>query len=256
MTRPLGKLPRKEDARTLRLTSVLRDVAVPSTWTFDRAYPRLAPHPTPMLGNDEVGNCGLVAAAHHQLGSEGIEHGRYPHVQTSDMVAEYFAMTGGADVGLYMLDVCNRWRQLGLRFATGRERIAAYGEVTPNDDTAMRRACVACRGLYLGLLLPLTAADQFDAAEAAGLTCVWTVVAGGRGWRGQVGSWGGHAVSVLGYTPSCWYVGSWGAVVKASWAFVHRYADECYGPVDRLDTRTLDVDAVTAFLEDKAEVVA
>jgi hypothetical protein len=245
----LGKREPVVDPRTMRMVDVLRTaVPPPATWTYDKAFPQLAPHPTPMLGNDRMGDCVLVSAAHYQIGYEAVEHGYWPRVVERLVTDLYWRLTGGQDTGLYMLETANYWRKTGLPIGGRNERIAAYGAISPKDPETIRATCAARLGLWLGLALPLTAQAQFNAGK------VWTVVGGGAGWNARPYSWGGHAVRCLGYTPSCLYVATWGKVQKLSWAFLFAYCDECMGVIDSLDKRAdvLDVDAVRAFLADKA----
>ncbi len=72
-------------------------------------------------------------------------------------------------------------------------------------------------GLYIGLQLPLSARDQR----------VWD-------WNGRLdgpdapGSWGGHAVDIVGYDEAGLTAVTWGELQRLTWGFWDRYCDECY----------------------------
>lgn len=242
----LGKLPPKVDPRTLMLASVLRASPAPAYWAYDDAFPLLAPAPTPMWRNDELGDCVIVSQGHLTLRLEGAEHGVLPAISDGEVVAEYFRQSGGRDVGLYMLDAANEWRQHGLIAGGKAERIAAYGQIATNDVRTVKRTCAADLGLWIGVSLPETAADQFERGH------VWRVTK--TSGRGTPGSWGGHAMAVVAYSPSRLWVGTWGNRQAMTWPFFRTYCDECYGVVDRLDNPAVNSDALVAYLQDKAVV--
>jgi hypothetical protein len=71
---------------------------------------------------------------------------------------------------------------------------------------------------YVGLALPLSAEGE-DA---------WTVPAGGAYGDGSPGSWGGHCVPIVAYSPLTLTCITWGQRLKMSWNFFEDYCDEAY----------------------------
>ncbi|HZT16899.1 MAG TPA: hypothetical protein VFA19_13225 [Gaiellaceae bacterium] len=211
----LGKLPVRTDVRTLSLGRYV-DTAVlpPAPATLD-----LTAHVPdwPMYGNDRIGDC-TTAAAGHMIEAwsaaargqaveipEGAVLDAFDHVKVVDPA------TG--EEGAVELDVLRYWRTSGI----GRHRIGAFARVSVHSLDLVRSAAYLFGGLYIGLALPLTAQSQ----------TVWD-------WTGSLagparpGSWGGHAVDVVGYAADALVVVTWGALKRMTWSFWDRYVDECY----------------------------
>ena len=54
---------------------------------------------------------------------------------------------------------------------------------------------------------------------------VWDVV---QGEDGEAGSWGGHAINIIGYDIDGLTCVTWGATKRMTWAFWAAYVDEAY----------------------------
>jgi hypothetical protein len=202
----LGKQPARHDDRTLDLARYTASLpAAPSSFN-------VAPNKAwPMYANDRIGDC-TIAALGHQIEAWGA---RSPSEQ--DVVAAYSAITGydpadpSSDQGAVELDVLNYWRKTGV----AGDRIVAYAKVNPLDASHVRSGCWLFGGLYIGLALPIAAQRQ----------SVWHMASGPDA---APGSWGGHAVNVIGYSSRGVYVVTWGAVKRMTWAFWRTYCDEAY----------------------------
>lgn len=239
---PLGKAPRKNDPRTLRLAKYLTPVAAYPDhvdWTADV--------PTwPMYGNDSLGDC-TIAAAGHMIQAWTAAVGRPLTPEEAAVIAAYWA-TGSGDTGRYELDVLNFWRTQGI----ADHKIVAYVALDPANIDHVRFAIATFGGVYVGVALPLTAQGQSE----------WSVVGDGQGGGSSPGSWGGHAIPYLAYdarTPGeqggelvCL---TWGAPLKLTDAFSAAYCDEAYAIVtqDWLDENGhsptgIDIDALLADL--------
>ncbi len=211
----LGKLPARVDVRTLSLSRYVDRSVLPE------APPRLdlaAPvGDWPMYGNDRLGDCTTAAAGHMIEAWTAAAAGRAVEVTERDVVAAFEAVkvvdpeTG--EEGAVELDVLALWRSAGI----GGHRIGAFARVSVADHSLVRGAAALFGGVYIGLQLPLTARDQ----------AVWD-------WTGTLdgpaapGSWGGHAVDVVGYDDTSLTVVTWGALQELSWSFWDRYCDEAY----------------------------
>lgn len=237
----LGKRPRKNDPRTLRLAKYLTKVEYPDHVDWGAAVPSW-----PMYGNDTLGDC-TIAAAGHMIQAWTAGAGTEATPAETDVVAAYWA-TGSDDSGRFELDVLNFWRTQGV---AGHE-ILAYVAVDPQSLDQVRYAIATFGGVYTGAALPMSAQGQQ----------AWTVVGDGKTGSAAPGSWGGHAIPYVAYDlrPQSEQGGelvcvTWGATLKLSEAFHLAYCDELYAIVTKDwvtangDSPTgLDLDALLADL--------
>lgn len=207
----LGKRPAVKDARTLRYADYRTSAAnVPwrsAHWGHGLTYG--------MLGNDKYGDC-VEAAFAHQLQVWDDRAGNGPFaVTTADVLADYAAITGfnpddpNSDQGTDMLTANKYWRSKSL--------IDAYATVAPLNDAEVKESVAWYGSLNVGLAMPVSAQGQVGG--------VWDVVSGPSG---QAGSWGGHCVPVVGYTPRGLFAVTWGALQAMTWDFFRTYCDESY----------------------------
>jgi hypothetical protein len=215
-TQKLGKLPVRVDVRTLSLARYVdtsRLPAPPPTVDLASDVPEW-----PMYANDRIGDCTIAAAGHMIEAWTAAGRGQAVEVTESavltafDRVKVVDPATG--EEGAVELDVLRDWRAHGV----GHHRIAAYARVSTRDHTLVRAASWLFGGLYIGLALPASAQQQE----------VWD-------WRGTLsgpdrpGSWGGHAVNVVGYDDGgILTVVTWGKLQELTWPFWDRYCDEAY----------------------------
>jgi hypothetical protein len=210
----LGKLPVRRDVRTLALARYVDRAKLPQP----PASLDLTTHVTewPMYANDTRGDCTCAAAGHMieawtaALGST-VEVPEQAVLDAFDNVKIVDPDTG--EEGAVELDVLRFWRKTGI----GDHRIGAFASVTVHDQQLVRTAAYVFGGLYIGLQLPLTAQKQD----------VWDWTGSLKG-PAEPGSWGGHAVDVVGYSMGGLSVVTWGALKKLTWAFWERYCEESY----------------------------
>jgi hypothetical protein len=119
-----------------------------------------------------------------------------------------------SDHGAVEIDVLNHWRRTGI----AAHRVAAYVKLTPGDHEHVKAAVNLFGGCYIGVLLPKTAQTQE----------MWDVPPRGPAGDGAPGSWGGHAVPVVGYDEAGLTVVTWGALKAMTWNFWAAYCDEAY----------------------------
>jgi len=211
----LGKLPVRTDVRTLRLARYV-DISKlpqpPATLDLTRAVTDW-----PMYANDRIGDCTIAAAAHMIEAWTAAATGAAVEV-TESSVLEAFDRVKLVDPrtgeeGAVELDVLKDWREHGV----DRHRIAAFARVSIYDHALVRAAAWLFGGLYIGLALPLTAQtqDEWD----------WT---GSLSGDARPGSWGGHAVDIVGYDDAALTAITWGATKELTWTFWDRYVDEAY----------------------------
>lgn len=219
----LGRAPVRHDERTLMFAKYLDTAVVLPT------VPRTQTVPTvrswPMYLNDRLGDCTIAAGAH--MIQSWSKEAKRPLTPLEADVAYAYWQTGtpphetgwpGAvtDDGRVELDVLNYWRHTGI----GGDKIEAYAAVDPTDHAAMKAAIWLFGGVYVGIALPKSAQKQAS----------WKVVTGPDS---RPGSWGGHAVPLLGYTSAQATCVTWGQKVRMTWEFIDDYCEEAYAIISR-----------------------
>ncbi|HUC63271.1 MAG TPA: hypothetical protein VMF53_15080 [Alphaproteobacteria bacterium] len=213
----LGKKSAVHDPRTLQLAKYLRAAGVAAPPPSEDWASKVKSWP--MMANDKIGDCTCAAAGH--MIEQWTTYAKDPAVpSTPKIVAAYSAITGynpktGAnDNGAAEINVLNFWRKTGI----AGHKIAGFVAVEPGNHTHVMDAVAIFGNCYIGLALPVSAQQQ----------AVWSVPPGGAVGPGAPGSWGGHAVPVVGYDARGLTVVTWGALKRMTWQFWGAYCDEAY----------------------------
>jgi hypothetical protein len=219
----LGRLPKREDPRTLKLkdylTPALTAPPLATDWTTKVQS-------WPMFMNDTVEDCTCAAAGHDIEAWTVTATGVEAQVTDQQVIESYAAITGynpatGAnDKGANALDVLKYWRTTGI----ADHCIGAFAEVDPANHQEVEQSVYLFGGVYVGLSMPLTAQAQTSAHEP------WDV---GSGPDAEPRSWGGHAVPVLAYDGTSLTVVTWGALQKMTWSFLDTYCEEAYAVISQ-----------------------
>ena len=204
-------------------------VAVPPPPSVSYYYKRLHTNAWDMLGNDVVGDC-TFADAGHQIMLNNSYTGRGPNPTLADIlkgysvVSGYDPTTGQNDNGCAITDVMN-YRSI---FGIGGDKIAAWVQIDPTNLEHVRQAIHVLGGVQIGVQLPNSAMDQFNAGKD------WTVV------QNDGGIAGGHDIFGCGYLGNWIAIVSWGRALLASLPWLAKYCDEMYATVstDWLAMRT------------------
>lgn len=220
MNRRLGRIRSRSDTRTLNLWSYLHHDKLPAA-PAQRDWTHAAPS-WGMFRNSDVGDCTCAARA-HLLQSEAANTGRQIAITDTDVIAAYSAVTGydpakpETDNGAQMIDVLRYERNVGI----AGHKIGAFVKVDHTKREQMDAAINLFGGIYVGVDLPMAAQAQ----------TVWDV---GSGPAFQAGSWGGHAIAVLGYDAGHAIAVTWGAIKVMTAAWLDTYASEAWASVDQL----------------------
>lgn len=211
----LGKAKPRIDHRTLRLARYLVALkAAPAAVDWGKNLTDLGP-----MKNDEVGDC-AEATVGHMVQVWTAELGRQVVVPDAEIVAAYSAITGyvpddpSTDQGSVELDVLNYWRKVGI----GGHKITAFAALDPGNEEHVKQAVWLFGGAYVGLSLPVSAQVQEE----------WSVLISGSHGDPSPGSWGGHAVPIVGYDRNGLDCVTWGERKRMTWDFWRVCCDEGY----------------------------
>lgn len=250
----LGKQPAKYDRRTIQFSNIKKKVLppIPEAFDVDSQYP--FPIDNPMFLNDLKPVCVVAARGHATRRFEAFEQKKLISISDNDISNEYSNENGGTD-GLVMLDSLKEWRNSGWRIGGRKIKclpviggqkydIYAFAQVSPSDNTEVKASIAFLNGIYIGLMLPMTAQSQWNSNQP------WSFVPNTT--QNQAGSWGGHAVYGVKYDKDFIYCITWARVQAMTWEFFQTYCDELYAVVDNRDNflanSTLDVQALDTVL--------
>ncbi len=233
----LGKQPAIIHADTLRLSNYLQPellAAPPASVDLTSGIVTW-----PMYGNDLLPDCTAAAAAHlSEIWSllAGVEY--IP--EEPEVEALWLASNGNDPTqGAYMLNLLREWQHKPLK---GGVAPYAYVYVNWQLSQMVKTAIALFGGLYVGLAMPRSAMYQ------TGPDGIWSIVVGtDADW----GSWGGHAVNIVGYDERGLTCITWGQKQKMSWAFFNRYCDEAWAvlPTDWQAVGSIDFERLKADLQ-------
>lgn len=236
----LGKSDARIDSRTLQLGKYVRLGALPAppksiNWTTKLTN-------LGMMENDVLGDCTCAGAGH--LIQTWTANSGVQFVPPDSAILDAYEAVGGyvpgnpsTDNGAVEIDVLNYWRQTGI----AGHKILAYASVNIQNEIEIQQAIALFGGVYIGLSMPLAWQSSQN----------WDVNKGILGWFKRrsgnwvPGSWGGHAVILVGYdTASDKYtVITWGSTAYTiTGAALKIYCDEMYTPLsqDWVNARGVD----------------
>lgn len=216
MAYKLGKKLARHDTRTLHLSKLLTANLPDAPDVVDLSGGETN---WEMLANDALGDCTVAAALHLDMcWLTNVGSAFMP--TDAQAIAAYSAITGynpddpSTDQGAVELDVLNYWRKTGI----AGHKILGFAALEPKNINHIKQSVYLFGGTYIGVQLPLSAQGQAS----------WSVVGNGISGDSAPGSWGGHAVCVVGYDAGGLWVVTWGQLLYMTWAFWNAYCDEAY----------------------------
>lgn len=205
----LGKLPHRQDKRTLKLTDYIAAGGLPTAPATLDLSGKVANWQ--MFANDRLGDC-TCAAAGHMVELWTTLNGAAATLTDDEVIALYDIVNGGSDNGAVELDVLNAWRQQGL----AGHKLHAFTQVDHTNQNLVMTAANLFAGVYIGAQMPLSAQQTIGE--------LWTITNDGH----DAGSWGGHAMNVVGYDAQGVTLVTWGKLQHATWAWWDAYVDEAW----------------------------
>jgi hypothetical protein len=236
---PLGKQRARHDPRTLQLADYIDTTKLPPAPRSCQWGEKIPDDGWGMMRNDEIGDCTCAAAAHLVQDWTSNDAAKMITISDNDVVKAYSAVsgydpdTGLNDNGAVEIEVLNYWRKKGI----GGHKFDAYVSLEPRNHEHIRDAIHLFGGVYIGLALPVSAQTQRT----------WTVPPGGPTGPGAPGSWGGHAVILVGYNSRRVTCVTWGEEKQMTWGFLDAYCDEAYALLSVSDWLHSDRKAPNGF---------
>lgn len=217
----LGKLRARKGAFQMKLGTYVDRNLVPVPLRIGHEKIGL---PWGMFKNDEFSCCVFAGAAHeHMIWTH--EGGKTVEFNDAGVLADYAAVTGfdpknpDSDTGTDMEQAAQYRRKIGIIDAAGaRHKIDAYLAPRIGDADDLALLCYLTGAVGVGLRLPNSAMDQFDAEKP------WDVAQKTGGYAG------GHYVTCLGRnTKGNFLVLTWGRIQAMTPRFYERFSDEAVG---------------------------
>lgn len=200
--------------------------AVPAaTWGMDANGPDPTNPPTAPNG---VGDC-TIADVDHETKADQVKAGNAEVTSAaSEMVTAYSAITGydpsqtdaegnnPTDAGAQMQDVRAYWQKHGITLGGKLHKILMFADLDVRNTDLVKWAVDQFGAVGLGIAFPDSAMDQFSNGEP------WDVV------PGEPEPVDGHAIALLGWDATFYYVLTWGVVQCMTQAFFAKYVDEAW----------------------------
>ena len=195
----LGKKPKKEDPRTLKLATYLDKKLVPEPPATSQYLNEVGEWG--MLDNDSIGDC-VEAAQLHLIEEETAYATGKELVASNEDAILLYEQEGGyipgdpnTDNGTVILDALKFARSNGVLVGGTIHKVAAFLELNLSDSVELRQSIYLFGGAIIGVDLPV--AMQEPPINGVG-TPVW-VYPGNQVGGNAPGSWGGHCVPIVGY---------------------------------------------------------
>jgi hypothetical protein len=218
MSLRLGKLPPKHDYRALYLRNYVKVEQLPALVAATNWRGQVTA-PWGMDLNDQLGDCGCAGAAHliMNVSASGaglvVPSGLDVLAMYEDPgVGGYNPSDPSTDQGIALLDGLKYLRRVGM----AGQKADAFVDINVQDTTMLKYGAQLFGGLYLGVQLPQSAMDAFDAGKRVWDDTTDTNIAGG------------HCIVPVDFDAGGLYCVTWGDVVLATWAWCAKYADEAH----------------------------
>jgi len=198
----LGKLPPKKNPKTLRLSKYLATDMLPTPASKVYREYKVPEDAKLMFGNDTIGDCTCAGIA-NLLILMTCHTGSIFIPTLEDVIAVYSAVTGydprqtdadgnnPTDQGACMTDVLDYMRQTGM----AGHKILAWAKIDHRNRTMRNLGVDLFGATYVGVNLPRSAEQQFDAGQDWSLVRHSAIVGGHAILRPGYGSQGDDYVT-------------------------------------------------------------
>lgn len=210
----LGRLPSKQDTRTLKLADYLAPLLPrpPQAVNWYRALPE---NSWGVMGNARLGNCVICTAAHIIDAAEANESEDYLPIPDEVVIDLSYEMD--ATQGYTILERLKHWRKTGMF----ESQIEAFVQAPLHDTNLLKNIIYIFGHADIGVWMPSAWQDHPHFWDS------------GNSWLYRPGGWGGHSVCLVGYEPDEKYgtiykAVSWGRITDVTQAAIDDYVDEIW----------------------------
>ena len=155
----------------------------------------------PALGNDRgISDCTVVAVHNIIVASTLRAHERVPRTTTSEAIAAWRELNGGASKGLTDLELLQAWSSPEGVLGSA---ITGWTSLDVTSPLNIKQAIATSGGVYVSINVPSTISWS---------TLVWTRPTSATTPVTD------HAITLIGWVPQGWIAVSWGEVVLVPWA--------------------------------------
>jgi len=191
-----------------------------------------------MLGNNEVGDCGVAGLEHVFMADAFITSTTEPEASDTEAKNYYFKYTDGQDSGVVLSSYLEYVRKNGYY----KHSIAAYAPVAVHDIPTLQNAVNIFGAAYTGITVTAAMQQAFANHEP---------------WDGTAVSGpiiGGHCVPIVGYDDQFVYIVTWGGIQAITYSAWHRISSEAWAIITGEfvarggDGRGVAIDALQADL--------
>lgn len=215
----LGKLPAKDDPRTLRLANYLHLAELEPPPEKCDWSPRARVN---MYANDQIGDCAIAGPANLDACMLAADKSQLAPPTVQDVIRAYSAVSGyrpgrpSTDRGCVLLDVMRYLRRTGI----GRFKAEAFVRVDVRNHNLLCQATHLFGGLIIGLNMPAAWQSMSE----------WLAPSDYHNLRGRwaPNSWGGHCTIIAGYDATRVKQITWGAPKLISYHALDVFCDEAY----------------------------
>lgn len=179
-----------------------------------------------MMLNDTQGDCTCAAAGHLLQAWSSLAGAEYAIPDTAiekayETVGHYVPGDPSTDNGAFISDVLNYFQSTGV----AGYQISAHAEINTATQLRVQQGLWIFKGLDLGIALPVSAQQQVGD--------VWDIVGNPLDPNDPAypGSWGGHSVAALYYSPNGVDCITWGQVQRMTWRWYMMYVEEAHACV-------------------------
>ena len=218
----LGKRHARHDLRVPAMAKYVPTTALPPPPESVDWYSKV--RDWGVMANDHLGDCTCAAIGHIIL--QWSTYSSSAKLLADDQIIGLYEAVSGynpadptTDQGAVETDVLTYWLNQGV-FG---DKLNGFASIEVGNTSEVRDAINWFGNVYVGLRLPRSAQTQE----------IWAVPPGGAVGEGAPGSWGGHAVPVVGYDIRGLYCVTWGAIKRMTYGFWAAYCDEAYALLSR-----------------------
>lgn len=239
----LGRTKPATKSAHIALATFAAEPLPPAPPTFDGSELVMQGGGYPLFGNDKYGDCTCVATAHLMMTIAAAKADRSVGFTDEEVIGTYLQLGDGEDEGLVETDVLKAVSSVGFPIPDPTDHWLGHVSIDHHDVELVKQCIALFGGAYIGAELPVTAESQE----------VWDIIGNPNDRKSNAfpGSWGGHAMCVVGYDARGVWVITWGAKKLMTWEWFGLYVDEFHVCLDyQLSYRAgLDITALQRYMQ-------